>query len=313
MTHRNGVRIVLGLALGTLMSGSTPYARQTAPPNTYRAVESWAKLGTGVLWGQVSGVEFDSRGNLWVIHRTDPPIMAFDPSGNFLKSFGDGLFVQAHSLHFDRDGNLWATDGQAKDGKGNQVFKFSPDGRVLMTLGRAGVTGEGPDTFNGVCDIVTAPNGDIFIADGHANARVVKFSKDGKFITAWGRKGTGAGEFDTPHAIAMDSRGRIFVGDRANNRIQIFDQNGTFIDQWKQFGRPTGLSISKDDTIYVADDESNATRNPGFTPGIWVGSAKDGSIKAHIPATSTERAVADATGNIYAAVLGGRTIMKYVK
>ena len=304
MAHASLLRLVLGIVLA--------FVQQTAPPNPYRTIENWAKLPAGMEWGQVSGVELDSRGHLWVIHRTDPPILEFDPAGNLVKSFGTGMFIQAHSLHFDRDGNLWATDGQAKDGKGNQVFKFNPaDGKVLLTLGKAGVVGDGPDTFNGVCDIVTADNGDIFVADGHTNARVVKFSKEGKFVTSWGKKGTGPGEFDTPHAIAMDSRGRIFVGDRANNRIQIFDQNGKFIDQWKKLGRPTGLFITKDDTIYVADDESNPTRNPGFTPGIWVGSAKDGSIKAHIPATSTERAVADPAGNIYSAVLGGKTVKRY--
>ena len=238
--------------------------------------------------GRVSGVEFDAHGNLWVIHRTDPPILEFDPAGNFVKSIGTGMFVQAHSLHFDRNGNLWATDGQARDGKGNQVFKFGPDGKVLLTLGKAGVAGDGPDVFNGVCDIVSAPNGEVFVADGHTNARVLKFSKDGKFIAAWGNKGIGPGEFNVPHAIAMDSAGRVFVGDRANNRIQIFDQNGNYITEWKQFGRPTGLYISKDDTLYVADDESNPTRNPGFTPGVHVGNAKNGSIIAFIPTGNTE-------------------------
>ena len=304
MLHAGLFKLVFGIIIALV--------QQTPPPNPYRTVETWPKLPANVQWGQVSGVELDSKGNLWVIHRTDPPIMAFDPQGNFLRSFGDGMFVQAHSLHFDRDGNLWATDGQAKDGKGNQVFKFNPaDGKVLLTLGKPGVTGDGNDVFNGVCDIVSAPNGDVFIADGHMNARVMKFTKDGKFIMSWGKKGTGPGEFDIPHAIAMDSAGRLFVGDRANNRIQIFDQNGKYLAEWKQLGRPTGLYISKDDTIYVADDESNPARNPGFVPGIWVGNAKDGSIKAHIPANATERAVADSAGNIYSAVLGGRTVRKY--
>jgi sugar lactone lactonase YvrE len=199
------------------------------------------------------------------------------------------------------------------EGKGHQLFKFDSQGKVLLTLGKADTAGEGPDTFNRPSDVVTAPNGDLFIADGHTNSRVVKYSKDGKFIKAWGKKGTGPGEFDAPHAIAIDSRGRIFVGDRANNRIQIFDQDGRFLEQWKQFGRPTGMFIDKNDTLYVADDESNPTRNPGWTPGISIGSAKDASVTAFIPAGNTERAVADAAGNIYAAVLGGRTVRKYVR
>ena len=296
-----------------LVTSGLSLAQQVPSPNPYRTVEGWAKLPAGMEWGQVSGVELDAHGNLWVIHRTDPPILEFDPSGNLLKSFGSGMFVQPHSLHFDRDGNLWATDGGSMDGKGNQLFKFSPEGRVLLTLGKAGIVGDGPDTFNRLSDVVTAPNGDVFIADGHVNSRVVKYSKDGKFIKAWGMKGTGPGELDTPHAIAIDSRGRIFVGDRANNRIQIFDQDGKFLDQWKQFGRPTGLFIDKNDVLYVADDESNPTRNPGWMPGISIGSAKDGTVTAFIPAMNTERAVADSTGNIYSAVLGGKTVRKYMK
>jgi sugar lactone lactonase YvrE len=199
------------------------------------------------------------------------------------------------------------------DGKGDQLFKFSPEGKVLLTLGKAGVAGDGPDTFNRLSDVVTAPNGDVFIADGHANSRVVKYSKDGKFIKAWGMKGAGPGELDTPHAIAIDSKGRIFVGDRANNRIQIFDQDGKFLDQWKQFGRPTGLFIDRNDVLYVADDESNPTRNPGWMPGISIGSAKDGTVTSFIPAMNTERAVADSAGNVYTAVLAGKTVRKYVK
>ena len=150
------------------------------------------------------------------------------------------------------------TDGLGKDGKGHQVFKFSPDGKVLLTLGKAGVAGNGPDEFNAPSSVLVAPNGDIFVGDGHGretNARIVKFSKDGKFIKTWGKKGSGPGEIDIPHALAMDSRGRLFVGDRQNNRIQIFDQDGNYIDQWLQFSRPSGVFIDKNDIIYVANFE----------------------------------------------------------
>lgn len=217
------------------------------------------------------------------------------------------------------------TDGQGKDGKGHQVFKFSPEGKVLMTLGKAGVAGDGPDTFNQPSDVAIAPNGDIFVADGHggsSNARIVKFSKDGKFIKTWGKKGTAPGEFDTPHALAFDSKGRLFVGDRANNRIQIFDQDGNFLEQWKQFSRPSGIYIDKNDVIYVADSESNANRHPGWRRGIRVGSAKDGSVTAFIPdsnphppaATSAAEGVAaDAAGNVYGAEVGPKDLKKYVK
>jgi sugar lactone lactonase YvrE len=244
-----------------------------------------------------------------------------------VKSFGAGLFAQAHGMTVDRDGNVWVTDAQTKDGKGQQVFKFSPDGKVLMTLGKAGVAGDGTDVFSGPSDVVVASNGDIFVADGHiagtSIGRIVKFSKDGKFIKAWGKRGKGPGEFDTPHAMAMDSRGRIFVADRGNSRIQIFDQDGRFIDQWKQFGRPSGVYIDKNDTIYVADSQSNAAQNPGYTRGIRIGSAKDGTVTAMVPFVEpdpdknnnagSEGVAADAKGNLYAAEVTTEMLKKYTK
>ncbi len=283
-----------------------------AQDNPYRVAEGWPKLPSDIKFGAVISADVDAKGNIWVFHRADPTILQFAPSGMLLKSFGKGMFVQPHGMALDRDGNIWVTDAQNKDGKGQQVFKLSPDGKVLMTLGKAGVAAEGPDSFNGPTDVVIAPNGDIFVSDGHvmnANGRVVKFSKDGKFIKTWGKKGKGPGEMDTPHAIAMDSRGRLFVADRGNNRIQIFDQDGKFIDQWKQFGRPSGVSIDKNDTIYVVDSQSNATLNPGFKRGLRVGSAKDGKVTALVPFAEPdpdknnnagmEGVAADSAGNIY--------------
>jgi DNA-binding beta-propeller fold protein YncE len=293
-------------------------------PNPYHAVEGWAQLPAGMQWGQVISVKPDAHGNLWVFHRSEPPILEFDASGKFLKSFGAGMFVQPHGLEVDRDGNVWTTDQTAKDGKGDQVIKFSPEGKVLMTLGKAGVTGAGPDAFNGPCDVAIAPNGDIFVADGHGgdtNARVVKFSKDGKYIKEWGKKGSGPGEFDTLHSMAMDSKGRLFIADRGNSRIQIFDQDGKFIAEWKQFGRPSGLYITKNDTLYSVDSQSDEKTNPGARRGIRIGSAKDGSVKAFIPDTSANPAVAlaegvsaDAKGDIvYAAGVSSMALHKFVK
>ena len=264
-----------------------PSAQVSAPtnsaPNPYHAVENWGKLPEGRAWGSTSGVDIDPDGtSVWVAERCGafappslmkpgtpfacdgsnlPPILKFDSSGKLVKAFGAGLLLFPHGLHVDREGNVWVTDGLGKDGKGHQVFKFSPDGRVLMTLGKAGVAGSGPDEFNAPSAVLVAPNGDIFVADGHGgntNARIVKFTKDGKFIKFWGKKGSGPGELDIPHALAMDSRGRLFVGDRQNNRIQIFDQDGNYIDQWFQFSRPSGVFIDKNDMIYVADSESES-------------------------------------------------------
>ena len=337
---RGAMMAVAALATASALAEAPPNSQ----PNPFRTVENWFKLPAGRMWGSTSAVDIDRDGtSIWVAERCganscadkmDPPILKFDQSGTLVKSFGGGMFVFPHGIAVDKDGNVWVTDGQGRDGKGHQVFKFSPDGEVLMTLGKAGVAGDGPDTFNQPDDVAIAPNGDIFVSDGHTpamgNARVMKFTKDGKFIKQWGRHGSGPGEFEVPHALAFDSRGRLFVGDRANNRIQIFDQDGNFIDQWKQFSRPSGVYIDNHDMIYVTDSESTDKPgygyNPGWRRGIRVGSAKDGSVAAFIPdplsptadgklpATSAAEGVAaDAAGNVYGAEVGPKTLKKYVR
>ena len=166
------------------------------------------------------------------------------------------------------------------------MTKLSPNGNVLLRLGKPGFAANGPDTFNEPTDVAVATNGDIFVSEGHGgpgDARILKFSKDGTFIKTWGKKGSAPGELNIPHAFAFDSQGRLFVGDRGNNRIQIFDQDGKFLAEWKQFGRPSGIFIDRNDIIYVADSESNPDRNPGFQRGIRVGSATDGSVRAFSP------------------------------
>ena len=304
-----------------------------AQDNPYRVEEGWAKFPDGRKWGSTSGVDVDRDGNIWVFERCGErtcagsnlaPIFKFDRSGKPVKSFGAGMFVFPHGMHVDKDGNVWVTDAEGKDGKGHQVVKFNPDGKVLLVLGKAGVAGDGPDTFNRPSAVVTAPNGDIFVADGHggdSNARIVKFSKDGKFIKAWGKKGTANGEFAELHAIAIDSTGRLFVGDRSNGRIQIFDQDGKFLEEWKQFGRPSGIFIDRNDIIYVADSQSDVKRNPGFKRGIRIGSAKDGSVQALIPGIGPEPdkesvpegVAADAMGNVYGAETSANDLKKFVK
>ena len=336
-SDRGGLPLALrALTLAALCSVSAHAQGKVEPindlPNPYQRVEPWTELPDGREWPAVTGVEPGPDGNLYVMQRCfenscagrpEPPIVKFDMSGRALASWGEGMFVWPHGFHVDRGGNVWATDARGEDGKGHQVFKFSSDGELLMTLGKAGITGNGPDTFNEPTDVVVAPNGNIFVTDGHGsgNNRVVKFSADGTFIKAWGTPGSDPGEFSAPHAIAIDSRGRLFVGDRWNNRIQIFDQEGNYAEQWKQFGRPSGIFITADDTIYVADSESWGPDNPGWKKGIRIGSARDGSVKYFIEDiesmtiehSGAEGVGVDAMGNVYGAVVRRRMLEKHVK
>lgn len=306
-------------------------------PNPYREVPNWPQLPPGRKLGAISAIGVGPDGNIWVADRCTTgiascgnsdlsPIFEFDASGKMLKNFGAGLFVYPHGLWVDKEGNVWVTDARAANGKGNQVIKFSPDGKVLMKLGKAGATGLSHDTFNGPCSVVTAPNGDIFVADGHENtvSRIMKFNRDGKFLLEFGKKGTGPGDFDTPHALAMDSQGRLFVADRANSRMQIFSQDGKLLEIWRQFGRASGIYIDANDVLYSADSESNPPRNPGFKRGIRIGSVKDGKVRAFIPYTDAEHmdyngtrgvegVTADAAGNVYGGEVSEADLKKYVK
>jgi hypothetical protein len=328
---------VLGLLV---VFSALALAQSSAPrndlPQPYKTTRDWGQLPPGVKWAAVTAVEPGPGGVIYVIHRcfanscagrTEAPILKYDASGKLLKAWGEGMFVFPHGATVDRDGNLWVTDARGDAGKGHQVFKFSPDGQVLMTLGKAGVSRSGPDLFDQPTDVVVAPGGDIFITDSHRNGknnRVVRLRKDGTFVREWGKKGSGSGEISEPHTIALDSRGRVFVGDRENNRIQIFDQDGKFIAEWRQFGRPSGITITSDDSIYVTDSESGpdtgAHELPGIKKGIRIGSARDGSVRTFIE--DMESTVADHSGaeglgvdpqgNVYGAVVRRQMLERHV-
>ena len=314
-------------------------------PNPFQPGADWGRLPPGRKWGSTASITTAPDGTIWVVDRcgnsgaggttcggasaTVSPIFQFDTSGKLLKNIGAGMFVSPHKLTVDDAGNLWLADNGS-----HQVFKMTSDAVVLLTLGKKGVAGPGTDEFDAPTEVAVAPNGDIFVADGHTgggtaigNARIVKFDKNGKFVKTWGKKGMGPGEFDVPHTLVFDSRGRLLVGDRQNNRIQIFDRDGKFITQWFQFGRPSGMYVDKKtDLLYVADSESRDGRtntgqltlaqtgygfNPGIRRGIRIGSARDGSVKYLIPdpcpypyaggSSLAEGVTVDAEGNVYGA------------
>jgi sugar lactone lactonase YvrE len=306
-------------------------------PSPYKQVTGWEHMPRS--WAPTNNVFVDAKDNVWVMDRCmdkgclgseETPIWELSSDGKVIKNFGAGMFAFPHTVKPDADGNIWAIDGDAKEGKGNQVFKFSPDGKLLMTLGKKGQGGTAPDVFDRPTGIAFAPNGDIFISEGHAptfgNSRITKFDKTGKFIKSFGHLGSGDGELKGPHVLAFDSQGRLFVADRSNSRVVIFDQDGKFLAAWKQFGRPSGLFIDKNDVLYVSDSESQDapgkdTNNPGCKRGIRVGSAKTGKVDFYIAPPvpkdpknpPPEGVAADSHGNIYAAAVPEKAVYKYVK
>jgi len=332
-------------AVALLATGACTAAAQaqtSAPcvndaPNPYHLVNDWAH--TSRPWAPTNNVFVDAKDDVWVMDRCTAkgclgsetaPIWELSSDGKVLKNLGGGMFAFPHTVKPDPQGNIWAIDGDAREGKGNQVFKLSPDGKVLMTLGKAGQGGKDNNVFDRPTGIAFAPNGDIFISEGHAptfgNSRIVKFDKNGKFIKNFGHLGSGDGELKGPHVLAFDSQGRLFVADRSNSRIAIFDQDGKFLTAWKQFGRPSGIFIDRNDVLYVSDSESEDapgkdTNNPGCKRGIRVGSAKTGKVDYYIPPPPVsdpklpppEGVAADSHGNIYAAAVPAMAVYKYVK
>lgn len=313
-----------------------PVTSGTLPNPISEVVKAWGPLPDGRSWGSTAGVDIDPKdGHIWAYDRCGAyaldggceasdidPVLKFDRNtGEVLASFGTGLFVLPHGIHVDAEGNVWITDsmGNQSGTKGHQVLKFSPEGKILLTLGQAGVAGSGPGLLNEPCDVITAPNSDIFVSDGHSGqlanpparttGRIIKYNKAGEYITEWGQMGSGPGEFRTPHALAFDSQGRLFVADRGNNRIQIYDQDGNYIDSYYQFGRISGLFIDNDDTLYAIDSESRPEQHGDWSTGIRIGHASRDGVTAFVPphksdipqGAAGEGVAVDADGNIYAA------------
>lgn len=320
---------------GTPADDVTDPALNNLPNPNPTVITNWGLLPDGRVWGSTAGADIGPDGHVWAYDRCGggldggcdnnlvDPIVKYDHNtGELLASFGAGLFVTPHGIHVDDDGNVWVTDfaGNEAGTKGHQVIKFSPEGEVLMRLGEAGVPGSGPGQLNQPTDVITAPNGDIFVADGHSGqgqdpapgstGRILKYTADGEFIKEWGEIGIGPGEFRTPHALEFDSRGRLFVADRGNHRIQIFDQDGNYLDSYYQFSRISGLFITDDDMLYAIDSETSERNHPGWSTGIRIGSVNADVVTAFIPGhayqdrpwnTAGEGVAVDRDGNVYAA------------
>lgn len=328
------------------MPTGTPGAQ--TPNNPYRPNYAWGKLPDNRAWGSVSAMYPSPDGNLWVAERcgqntcvgsTLDPVLLLDTDGNVLRTFGKGLIAWPHGMYVEPNGNVWITDASANGaeaaGQGHVVRKFSPTGELLMTLGTPGQPGDPPQRMTRPNAVVVAPDGHIFVADGHGPAapnRIMKYRPDGSYVTTIGETGYGPLQFLEPHALAMDSQGRIFVADRYNNRIQIIDQDGKFIAFWTQFGRPSGIYIDRNDLIYVADSESGPApntqtgqRNAGWERGIRVGDARTGWVFHFIPEawnapnqnvnsfSGPEGVAADRDGNVYGGEVSQRRVVKYTR
>lgn len=335
----NNNKISLLLVFISMLFFVAQSAAQNDAPNLWDTNSDWAEDPPGRAWGSTSSVYPDIDGrHIWVGERCGAngncfdtpdlqPILKINTEGEVVQAFGAGIIVWPHGIHVDYEGNIWVADARADTArrKGNQVHKFSPDGELLMSLGIAGVSGKGHYFFAEPCDVYVAPNGDIFVADGHSaagNNRIVKYNSAGEYLMEWGKTGSNPGEFRTPHSLAMDSNGLLYVGDRSNRRVQVFEQDGTFVTDYYQFGRPSGVFIDKNDHIYVADSESREQSNPGYRRGIRVAEIAGGAMvygfiddPLEVPAgTSAAEGVAvDDAGNIFGAEVGPRQLVKYTR
>jgi len=345
------VPTVLNLALiaaSALIALAPAASHAQTPTNPFRPNYDWGELPDDRSWGSVSAMYAAPDGNLWVAERCGQnscvgsdvdPVLLLDPDGNVLRSFGSRQLAWPHGMYVDPDGNVWvadaSTNGAEEVGLGHAVRKFSPTGELLMTIGTPGRPGDPPNGLTRPNAVLVAPDGHVFVAEGHGADepnRLSKYTADGTHVATYGESGYAPGQFHEPHALAMDSQGRLFVADRYNNRIQILSQDGEFIAAWSQFGRPSGLFIDEHDMLYVADSESGPApndytgqRNAGWERGIRIGDARTGWVFHFIPESwnqdrlnvmsfsGPEGVAVDGEGNVYGGEVSQRRVVKHTR
>lgn len=283
---------------------------KSGPPLPYQVVENWAQLPKGWNLGECSGVDVDKNDNVWVFNRGAHPVIQFDKNGKVLQSWDQMPVSSSHGIRVDPEGNVWTIDVQA-----HRILKLNPNGRVMMVIG--GVRGaagkeDTKDAFNQPTDVIFAPNGDFFVSDGYVNSRVVKYNKDGDYLMQWGKKGTGDGEFNLVHDVALDSHGLLYVADRTNARVQIFDQNGRFKSKWTDIGAPWGLYfVPRENAMYMCDgvnDRVVKLNMDGQILGV-LGSHGKAQGKFDFP----HNLAVDSSGAIYVAEIKNWRVQKFVK
>jgi DNA-binding beta-propeller fold protein YncE len=297
--------IVAIVSFADVCAAPAPAADKPATIPDYRPVAGWPQLPSDYQFGQVSAVATDSADRVFVFHRGKHPVMVFDRDGKFLRSWGDGLVKTAHGLRIDRDDNVWVTDiGH------HLVRKFDANGKLLLTLGKKDEPGATHDQFNRPTDVAVTASGEFYVADGYGNSRIVRFSKEGKYLMEWGKKGTGPGEFNLPHAICLDTQGRLYVGDRENSRVQVFDAEGKFLAQWKEGGSPYGLFLTGDGRLLVADGRADwvmVLDRHGKALGRW-GEKGKGPGQFSTP----HALCVDGHGAVYVAEIANQRVQKFI-
>lgn len=297
----------LAALLVLFSSDSFSNGLKSGPPLPHKLVKDWAKLPQGWNFGESSGVAVDKQDNVWVFNRGAHPVIQFDKNGKMLQSWGEGLFKSTHGIRIDADGNVWAIDV-----KGHLVLKFSPAGKVQMVIGRRPGNNDSKDSFNEPTGIAFAANGDLFISDGYVNSRVIKFNREGDYLTHWGSKGEGDGQFNLVHDVTLDSVGKVYVADRTNQRVQIFDGTGKFLSKWTDIGAPWGLIYAaKENVIYMCDGLNNRVIKLGLDGQVQGVLGSQGRVQGKFD--FAHNIAVDSEGSIYVVEIKNWRVQKFAK